>query len=468
MLKYFYTTYGEVYAGWEFEEMEFPDYTIVVQGTKLRDYRELKHDEKTLEKISEYGWVLPNSVIVGWLGSNKFKPETNHINGDSWDSRIKRTSLFIIGAGASAFCGFAEYKEDFEKDNLRPPLGPGLFNKRFKSYYSKYKGVKQSLQNLQFDENEIANNPTVEDILEDEWQEILINNNENLLSRHINLQYYLQDILKDVSLNTIENYYIKNLYAVLAYKLQKIHSASIKTKYNQTTFQNFSFVSFNQDNILEHFIGEYFKRPINIMNDYADINGPYCIFKPHGSWNWGWKFPDLSQFGVDTPGWLFDNNINFHKLYYELLGNHKDMIDWSTWGLNTEFHKYDLGKCTIDKSQLQLIGNDDLNHYFPALLLPYRDKDEFTMPLKHYLNMRHNISQVETLIIIGWKGNEEAFNKVLFTQGKRINKIVIADPHPEIVEKYLQPLVSKISRENIKHYKSFEDFVINGLDKEIC
>jgi len=73
-LKYFFTKYGEVYAGWKWEEMNFPEYTIVIQGTKLKEYRELNHNEITLEKISEYGWVLGNEVIAGTLDREVFEP----------------------------------------------------------------------------------------------------------------------------------------------------------------------------------------------------------------------------------------------------------------------------------------------------------------------------------------------------------------------------------------------------------
>jgi len=463
MLQYFYTTYGEVYAGWKYNDMKFRDYTIVIQGTKLADYRKLSSTEKTLEKIGEYGWVLPNNVIVGVLDSDKFNPEINNFQSESWQGNFERKYLFIIGAGASANCIYDSDKKDFEEDELRPPLGPELFKKRFKKYYSKYNGVKQSLLNLQNDVN-----PNVEEILEDEWEEIQKNNNQNLLSRHINLQYYLQDILKDISTHTIDNYYTKNLYATMSYKLERKYSASLKTSNNITTAKKFAFVSFNQDSILEHFIGEYFKKPINTLNDYAEINNsPYCVFKPHGSWNWGWKFPSTSGFNGNTAKWLFDNNINFFKLYYELLGDHENMIDWSTWGINSEQNKHQLGKYTIDKSQLQLIGDENLNDYFPALLLPYRDKDEFTMPLSHYMNMYSYIGNVETLIIIGWKGNEESFNNLIFTHGHQIKKVIIADPNPEIVEQNLKPLISKISKENVIYYKDFEDFVLNGLDLEV-
>jgi hypothetical protein len=460
-LQYFFTKYGDVYSGWKFEEMNFPDYTIVIQGTKLQEYRKLKREEKTLNKISEYGWALANEVIQGTIDGDNFKPENQHHESDPWHNNFDRKVMFIFGAGASANCIYGTDKTNFNDDILRPPLGPALFDKRFKSYYSRYKGVKQSLHFLQ-DEN-----PDVEELFEREWKNIYKENNQAVLTRHINIQYYLQEILKDVSTQITQEYFEKNLYAKLANKLQKIYAASVKKVHGIHSYKKFAFVSFNQDTILESFIEEQFKKPLATLDDYVNINdSPFCVFKPHGSWNWGWQFPDVSRFSGNTPDWLFNNDINYFQLYYTLLGDHINMIDWSVWGVEASLHKHDLGKHTIDKSQIKIIGNRNPNNYYPALLLPYRDKDEFTMPLRHLKNMRNYFSYVETLIIIGWKGNEDAFNRQLLQYGRNINKVIIADPQHKIVEENLKELLSSSKIQKVI-YEDFEDFVLNGVDKEL-
>lgn len=461
MLKYYYTKFGEVFAGWEFSEMQHKGYTIVIQGTKLRDYRELKHEEKTLEKISEYGWVLGNDSIVGVLNSDVFNPKSEHYHGDWWKGEFERKHLFIFGAGASANCIYSTDKKQFVKDDLRPPLGPDLFDARFKKYYSKYEGVKESLHFLQ-DET----GSDVEALFEEEWKDIYKHNNQPVLSRHINIQYYLQELLRDISKNVNDNY-VKNLYSAFCLKLQKKHSASISNNHgNVVSYKKFAFVSFNQDTILDSALSTYFKKPINNMWDYINYNdSPFCLFKPHGSWNWGWKFPSIEKFKGNTPKFLYDNNINFFQLYFELLGNHVDMIDWSTWGVEASINCHGLGKHTIDKSRLELV-NDNLHEYFPGLLLPYRDKDEFTMPLPHFMAMHSYINLVETIVIIGWKGNEDAFNRLLYSQAHSVKKVIIVDPAPEIVAKNLKPLLEHKKIKPI-YYSTFEDFVLNGLDKEI-
>jgi len=459
-IEYYYTTYGDIYAGYGFTEIDFEDYIFIIQSSKLSDYNKLPFQEKTLDKISEYGWALKKETIAEKIVRYPIKSEQKHPN--SILNVDNRKHLFVFGAGASAHCVFGNEKEQFYSDSLRPPVGTALFELRFKSIYEKYKAVKKSLYFLQNDPS-----PDVEELFENEWKNILLNNN-SIQFRHINIQYYLQEVLMKVSNNIIDNYYSKNLYAIFSDKLQKLYSESIKDESSHITFKRFGFVSFNQDTILEHFISEYFGIPIRTVDDYVQVNdSPFCIFKPHGSWNWGWKFPNNSVINNNISDWLYDNKKTYYDLYYNLLGNNVDMVDWNRWRTDARLHKNNLSKHTIDKSQLQIIDFEKVNEFFPALLLPYRDKDDFTMPHQHLLDMNAYISSVEVLVIIGWKGNEEMFNRLLFKDGNRIKKLIIVDPNSDVVKQNLEPLLSRIKDENIKVYKTFEEFVFNGFDNEI-
>lgn len=462
-MTYLYTKYGDVYSGYEWYEMiDYPEYRILIQYDKMKEYEKLIKPEKKLEKIEEYGWVLGHDVIADEIDGNMFRPPYSHDNErEWWQSSFERKYMFVFGAGASANCVSGDDKQDFEKDNLRPPLGISLFEKRFKKYYEKYEGVKDSLSFLQ------GQNLDVEAFLEEEWKSISKHNNETVLSRHINIQYYLQDVLKDVSNHATETYHA-NLYAKFFNKLQKIYKSSVKnTGDGEISAKNFSFISFNQDTILEHFACKQFKKDIKSMDDYVSINeGIFSLFKPHGSWNWGWKFPDTSNFSDNTAKWLFDNNVNYYDLYYKLLGDPISMVDWNRYGSDIALNAHRLGKFTIDKSKLHIIKTEPLNNYFPALLIPYRDKDEFTMPLRHFRIMEQYLTYTETLVLIGWKGNEAAFNRLLLLKASRLNKIIIVDPNPDAVRQNLAEVLAKYKIEPVV-YKTFEEFVESGVEKEI-
>lgn len=442
-LKYFFTSYGDVYAGFEFEELHLPQYKIIIQSNHLREYNSLKSDERTVESIKQRGWIVPENVIVGSIAAGDFIRPKNYDNGVWFDSHVRK-DMFIFGAGASANCIASDDKEDFCKDLFRPPLGNELFARRFRDLYKKYEGVKQSISELQ------GTNVNVEEFLEDEWKDVE-RGNETVMSRHINTQYYLQEILMKISNRVCDEYFESNLYSKLARKLQLMHA--------QNPDRHFGIVSFNQDSILEHFFAHQFKRRITKIDDYIDVNtSPYCIFKPHGSWNWGWKFPKRIDNVIQK---LYDGNVNFHRLYYELLGSPQDMLDWNSYGKETFSHDHGIGRFTIDKSKLQLIDPSNLEQYYPALLLPYRDKDELTMPLRHYHCMTAYLRNIENLFIIGWKGSERVFNKVLLTHASSLKKIVIADPNPQIVVANLEKLLLGKQIEIVIYKGGFEEFVEN-------
>lgn len=449
----FFTSYGDVYAGVEFDEQFLPDHKIIVQRSNLLKYNDLDKKKLSKDSIKNLAWVVPKECIVkkDFIDGREY---SNSSKGNStWDMSYDRSIMFIFGAGASAHCVYDDPASQFKTDVNRPPLGPELFDKRFEEVYAKYSGVSEALYFLQ------GKGIDVEGSLEDEWSEVTEYNNAAIISRHINIQYYVQEILKNASLSTFNSYSAKNLFAVLADRLSKVCNRNKKKK--------FAFVSFNQDNILELFIGKYFRRHIKSMNDYVDVNrSPFCIFKPHGSWNWGWKFPSLDPRNRTTSRWLFEDGLNYYQIFYELLGSYSEMIDWQGWGWEAKLNPNGLGKFGINKSRLTIIDNGNEGLYFPGLLLPYRDKDEFTMPNEHFENMYHYISNVKTLIVIGWKGNERLFNQIFKAQAIKLERVVIVDPEPATVENNLDFLLSKDGIEK-KNYSDFEQFVLHGLNDEI-
>lgn len=464
-----FTKYGEAYSGYIFEEINFPNHIIIIQASNLQSYNNLQDNEKTSEKIKEYGRILHKNIICEridyplYTAQEQEQHHQQHYINNTFDGCFDRKVMFIFGAGASAYCVYGDDEAKFKKDNLKPPLGNTLFGKQFECYCNDYKGVQELLPFLQ------DINVNVEEFFEKDWQNIQEMNDQIVMTRHINIQYYLQEILKEVSKRVIEKYSANNLYVELAKKLQQIHAASHKKlngKY--LSYKKFAFVSFNQDTILETYITQQFGKQIKTLDDYVNVNdSPYCIFKPHGSWNWGWQFPNPENFHCKTAEWLFNEKINYFELYFKLLGDHLNMIEWNAfgheWGTSTD----NLGKHTIDKSKMKIIEQDDnINHYYPALLIPYRDKDEFTMPLKHFYRMRHYFGDVETLVIIGWKGNEDLFNRQLLNNSNGIRKVIIVDPNPNLVKENLKELLSRDWVETII-YNDFENFVMNGVEKEI-
>src|SRR5262249_42688611 len=152
--------------------------------------------------------------------------------------------------------------------------------------------------------------------------------------------------------------------------------------------------------------------------------------------------------------------------YFNYLGNHVDMIDWNSWGHESRMSRHNIGKYSVNKSRLSILDNYDFNNHYPAILLPYRDKDEFTMPLQHYYTLEFYLRRIEKLVLIGWKENKAAFLRLLKSQSNKIKKIIIVDPAPKTVEENLKEIISKPHVEKVL-YPDFENFVRTGVEKEL-
>jgi len=447
---YYFTHYGDVYSGLEFDVSQFDNHTVLLQADKRNDFSKLSQNNITLEKIREYGYAVPNSSIAEVLKGD-IHSRTKSVNlATGFPGDIERKDLFIFGAGASANCITSYQKDGFQADSLRPPLGNDLFANRFKPIYKKYEGVCRSIFDLQ------TKGINVEEHLENEWGEITDNCNPTIMSNHINIQFYLQELLSKISTRVTDEYFECNLYAKFAQTLQRESSRNRK--------RHFGIVSFNQDTILDHFLSQYFNKGFKEISDYIDTyNSPFCLFKPHGSWNWGWKFP---RHHPNHAGGLFKTQKSYYDLYYKILGTPEHMLDWHSYAAECMLHDHGIGRFTIDKSLLQVFNATTMSQHYPALLLPYRDKDEFTLPLRHFYCLKHYIEKVENVYVVGWKGNEKAFIKLLLTSGINLKKLVIVDPYPDAV---LSSLGTLLSRHRITPivYSTFEDFVLHGFTKEL-
>ncbi len=442
LMRYFYTRTGIVYPAYKFNVFDYGDKLLLMQSSKRDLFQQLSAQGLIPKEAHRIGWMLSKKSIVRVVNHDELPPEIFKDNGNAIVGNVDRRNTFIIGAGASANCVFGPKKTDFDLDILKPPLGNELFLERFKFSYEKYEGVKEVLCELQLP------NVDVESYMEDEWGEIETNCNDRMMHRHINILFYLQELLKDISCHVQSNYYDFNLYSRFGLALQKILNNRPQT--------HFSFISFNQDTILENFLCRYIGEPFKTIDDYIELNRrTFSVYKPHGSWNWGWQYPNAKR---HSPALFFDKKLSFYDIYFQVLGDHLSMVDWHSFG--TEAMIDGIGKITIDKGKIKLFQASDMDSYFPSILLPYRDKDEFSMPPRHLHSLIGQLGRTENLFVIGWKGNESAFNKMLVQQAHNLKRIVIINPDKQTVMDNLVNIVGKSTVELV-FYTSFEEFIDN-------
>jgi len=454
--KYFITYFGDIYHGIVMRHPAHKDRFFIISKNEWQEFERIQN--KTLEDYQRLGWeIRDDNVIIDTIPDGcSLGIDSNPIDKTrSGHQEWKR--MFVFGAGASAFCAFGDGLDKLRnKTLLRPPTGYEIFDTNYENILSSYEGARSSVSDFE------DKGKDIEGCLESEWADVRYYHNPQIVARHTNIQLYLQELFQKISDEVIKNHYRNNLYSSFANKLQRY-----ATKKNE----RMAFVSFNYDTIFDYFLDHAFRMDLSLMKNYMDYNSKYAmLFKPHGSCNWGWGFREDRLVGMNgsLPKFLYQQQYTPANIYYHLLGDFNEMIHAHSWGNEKAINTKGLGRHTINKNLIEVIPQGTNKKYYPALLLPYRDKDEFIMHYDHYHAMQWFMGDMEELYLIGWKGNEAAFNKMLKTHAHRLKKIVIVNPAEKInqeVSKNLEKSEIDLKKYKIEVVDTFEQFVREEMDK---
>lgn len=454
-----YITYhGDIYPG----NIRFcPNYKegfFIIPNINIRSLEALAQEQKVPEEYRKLGWEIRDRKIIPYdpiPSVQNFGSSNNRtIQGKSGNEVWKR--MFVFGAGASAFCSFGENNSSFCNSPLKPPIGTDIFHTRYSELIEQFPGAEEILPLFE------DKGWDIEACMQEEWEVAMNSFNPKITSRHINIQFYLCELFRKISAEIFTKHKRGNLYSLFALKLQTHLSKA------QNAHEKIGIVSFNYDTILDQFIESNFHFSYAEMADYIDWkNNKIILFKPHGSCNWGWEFlPEKLDAKLQgqhqIARHLYTNQTTPAMIYYEMLGDLNTNVYQGAWAMEKMVHPQDVGRYTINKNRIKTFSS--VQHSFlPALLMPYRDKDEFVMPYYHYQAMRTYLDHIEELYLIGWKGNEEAFNHQINKHAKNLKKIVIVNPDANSVKDNLSKVL-KIDQFQIEIINTFEEFVRNKMD----
>jgi hypothetical protein len=291
--------------------------------------------------------------------------------------------MVIFGAGASFDSHFHYYENDFNHI-WRPPLANELFAPRSDSFlkiYNNYYGVKSLLPGLNVKED-------LEDYFDQLWNKAKIENNSEVLSLIVNLVYAIQELMLVIS--------EKNKEIGLSNYSAIVNQAYL---YSNLKKQDVAFVSFNYDLLLENAISEVYvgkQSPLKHFDNYT--NNKIKLFKPHGSANWGKKIKrKIIRESESNQKYFYEFKYDFDRI--------EQMLESDFELVNSDSKKKTLTNSLYDET--------DFDYFFPQLLLPMKNKDEFIMPESQIKLLEELTPKVSEILIIGWKGNEEKFNTLL-------------------------------------------------------
>ena len=343
--------------------------------------------------------VLPEQIMDCRPSDGNTNSNANH-NSFSYDGSTSFKTLVVFGAGASHdYC----YQKDLDG---KPPLTCNLFCDKYSNLIEKFPGV----ENLS---SQIQQAGDIETYFQRQWDKVFKQHNQQLLNKLIDVQYYLHYLFLGIS--SQPNYARNNYVAFLQFLYDHLIGKGPKEKA--------MIVTFNYDTLLEKSLERSHNYSFDSMDDYIDLSRRFIVFKPHGSCNW-----------------IRNIDVEFCKTLHpkgepSMENLHRDIYR----------NQVSLGRLMQHLAEdITLLPPHNLwsNYYFPQLLIPYKTKDSFVMPETHTIAMETFLGQVDSIFIIGWKGAEEKFKKLL---GEKLgNKKILVryvNNKDDTIEKELRPVL---------------------------
>lgn len=316
--------------------------------------------------------------------------------------------LVVLGAGASFDCMY-DFFDDQKVMPWRPPLANEMFDtrKEFRSIIENYPGGKFYISQINTIED-------VEDFFQKQWLFLKTNRAVDLASAFLNLNYCLSSLMYQIS-SQYKNVGLSN-YDIL---IQKAYEYAIRNK------EDVLIVTFNYDLLLEDSLSKLFFGDGRKVDIEHYVKFPIKIIKPHGSCNWVKRFrkdyfiPD----GMSVSHHLFQEKVTLRQIN-EALENQVFAVD------NPMSEKY-FGK------------PNQVWNCFPQILVPLKDKDDFILPTLHREYLENNLSKIDEILVVGWKGSEAKFQHLLQSQigSKKVKITSVNAGYPDI-ETVLKPYVT--------------------------
>lgn len=302
--------------------------------------------------------------------------------------------MVIFGAGASY-----DSSPDYVPDHIssaglqwRPPLADRLFdnpNRTFSAIVQKYPKLPHiiTLLRQRFDEKS-GKEKSVEEVLESLQRESAQDSTGERRRELATIQYYLRDLLFEVSNNWLTETDSVTNYATLIGDITRLNSRN----------EPVALVTFNYDLILDRTLATFNGYHEQEPRKQLDAHPTLKLFKPHGSVDWA-RVVNLA------PGKGLERN--------QLID------DAPTIELTDEFIRV--------AHYSHADGHPDGKTVFPAIAIPVQNKTDntFVWPRNHLTQFQDLLHSVTKILIIGWQAREAHFIKLLKNSLPRVSHVMV-------------------------------------------
>lgn len=341
--------------------------------------------------------------------------------------------IIILGAGASR--DYALSSDNDEKKLFRPPVTSELFDMEISDKFLGFNPEVSILASRVINE---TNNG--EQSMEECLTKIKNNKNEKQFIQLIGLQFYLQDLFREIS----NNYYRdKNNYKHL---IDVIRSSN--------EIRGACIVNFNYDLLLERELPYHPIKTIDSLIRDDEIK----VIKIHGAYNWGYVFKDLTlehAFEGNSREFIKQRLQELAPLNNGILFKHP---------LNRDKKRNDryLKEDQVYKYMENVEDESETRYFSPAVAVPLTNKS-WVCPDEHTEELKTALEETDRILIIGWSANDSMLLDLIKQKfEKRDNKpiiyIVSADEESAIeIKKKMKDIIpdSFIKTSNKKGFAKF-------------
>ncbi len=209
------------------------------------------------------------------------------------------------------------------------------------------------------------------------------------------IKFYLRDVLLQCSKGWRNRVHSATNFGPLLDDIRKWH---VKRRVEEPV----CLVTFNYDLLLEHALldaGCGFQ--MNRMDHYISSPGIFNLFKLHGSVNWARCTDRYTPEKAPGPNDIIDQA--------ELLRATDEFII--------------TGESNPTLSQGRWL--------MPAIAIPVQTKSDFECPNSHIEKLQSTIPYITELVVIGWKGREANFIKMLNQDLRKLQDFVVVDANKQ-------------------------------------
>jgi hypothetical protein len=160
--------------------------------------------------------------------------------------------------------------------------------------------------------------------------------------------------------------------------------------------------TFNYDTLLDDACTYALRMQFKDIGDYLKTNLRFDVLKLHGSWNWTRRTKDVYESPVSARA---------------LIASADELNPSDRYEINSAVPGSQSKKGPVHEPASRAVRADDFRsgHYglLPALAMPMRTKSEFDCPAPQVEALSKAVSRARSLLVIGWRAQEEHFLNVV-------------------------------------------------------